>query len=97
MEVPEKWCGPARYEIKVKGLLGNKWLTWFGGVSIKPEGSLTIITAEVRDQSALHGLIIRIRDLGLPLISIKRLKRNESETANCQEDNNQSHKSHFKQ
>lgn len=71
----KKWQGPARYEIKVKGILGHQWLAWFEGVSIAPEGSMTVITADVPDQPALHGLIARVRDIGLPLISIERIEK----------------------
>ena len=76
MASQNKWQGPARYDIRVKGVLGHQWLTWFEGVSIKSEGSFTTITADIPDQSALHGLIARTRDLGLPLISIKRFEKN---------------------
>lgn len=72
-----RWHSPARYKIRVKGLLRNQWVTWFEGVSIEPEGSFTIITADVPDQSALHGLIEKVRDIGLPLISIKRFEKKE--------------------
>lgn len=89
MKSQEKWQGPARYEIKVKGLLGNQWLSWFEGVSIETEGGLTTITADVPDQSALHGLIARVRDLGLPLISINRFEKNGSVEADLQESNTQ--------
>lgn len=77
MKSQEKWQGPARYEIIVKGLLGNQWLSWFEGVSIQSESSFTTITADMPDQSALHGLIARVRDLGLPLISVKRIEKND--------------------
>ena len=76
MTSQKKWQGPARYDIKVKGMLDHQWLTWFDGVSIKSEGSFTTITADMPDQSALHGLIAKTRDLGLPLISIKRFEEN---------------------
>lgn len=75
MELPEKWHGPARYRIKVKGLLGKQWSNWFEGMMIESECSGTTITGDVPDQSALHGLIVKIRDLGLPLISIKRIQK----------------------
>lgn len=75
-EITQQWQGPAKYEVKVRGLLGNQWLSWFEGMSIETEGSSTIITAQVPDQSALHGLIAKVRDIGLPLISIRRFEDN---------------------
>ena len=62
------------YEIRVKGLLDEQWSGWFGGLTIVPQVSgETLLTGPVRDQAALHGLIIKIRDMGLPLLSIKRI------------------------
>ena len=62
------------YEIRVKGLLDEQWSGWFGGLTIVPQVSgETLLTGPVRDQAALHGLIIKIRDMGLPLLSIKRM------------------------
>ena len=67
------WHGPADYEIKVKGRLGKEWSDWFSGTTIEYEDGMSILSGKLLDQSALHGLIVRIRDLGLPLISVKRL------------------------
>lgn len=59
------------YQIKVKGRLQEDWTEWFGGLSISHEGSgLTVLTGPVVDQSALHGLLVKIRDLGLPIVSV---------------------------
>ncbi len=74
MEKHEAWHGPADYQMKVKGELGTQWSEWFKGMTIESEGSVTTITGKVIDQSALHGLLVRIRDLGLPLISVIRVK-----------------------
>jgi hypothetical protein len=71
MKKHKVWHGPAHYQIIVKGLLGNLWSDWFEGMTIASEGSMTTITGKVADQAALHGLLVRIRDLGLPLISVK--------------------------
>ena len=65
--------GPADYEIKVKGKLGHEWSDWFSGITIEYEENMSILRGKLLDQSALHGVIARIRDLGLPLISVKRL------------------------
>ncbi len=58
------------YQIKVKGRLGNQWIDWFEGMTITFEGGITSITGPVTDQAALQGLLIRVRDLGLPLLSV---------------------------
>ena len=68
------WNGPADYQIKVKGNLGSQWSDWFSGMTIESEGTVTTITGKVLDQPALHGLLVRIRDLGLPLIWVKRVE-----------------------
>ena len=78
MEKQNAWFGAAVYRIKVRGKLGNNWSAWFDGISIKAEGAVTTITGEIPDQSALHGLLARIRDLGLPLISVERVGSNGS-------------------
>ena len=63
------------YQIRIKGHLGRQWTDWFEGLTItKEEGGDTLITGPVTDQAALHGLLKRVRDLGLPLISAIRLK-----------------------
>ena len=68
------WHGPADYQIKVKGRIGSQWTDWFEGVAIESEGAVTTLTGQVLDQSALHGLLVRVRDLGLPLISVERVE-----------------------
>ncbi len=64
----------SRYEIRVQGALDARWSAWFAGldVSSNPVGE-TILTGPLRDQAALHGVLARIRDLGLPLIAVRRL------------------------
>ena len=65
---------PVIYQIRVKGILDEQWSSWLGGLTIVPQVSgETLLTGPVRDQAALHGLIIKIRDMGLPLLSIKRM------------------------
>ncbi len=70
----KNWHGKAIYLIKVRGRLGSRWSDWFGGMKVESEGEMTILTGEISDQPALHALLIRIRDLGLPLISVKRVE-----------------------
>ena len=72
------WYGPAVYQIKVKGKLGNQWSDWFEGLTFEYEQSVTTMTGKVLDQSALHGLLVRVRDLGLPLISVKRIESSQN-------------------
>jgi hypothetical protein len=65
-----------RYEIRVEGVLDARWSSWFEGLEITHEpGGVTVIAGSVTDQAALHGLLARIRDLGLPLISVHRMQR----------------------
>ena len=65
---------PGRYEIRVKGHLNTRWAAWFDGLTLT-HGSdgTTIIHGPVADQAALHGLLQKIRDLGLPLISVNHV------------------------
>jgi len=65
---------PGRYEIRVKGHLDARWTAWFDGLTLT-HGSdgTTIIHGPVADQAALHGLLQKIRDLGLPLISVNHI------------------------
>jgi len=63
----------AIYQIRVKGNLDQKWSDWFDGFTITPQGNdETLLTGPVADQAALHGLLGKICDLGLPLLSVKR-------------------------
>jgi hypothetical protein len=62
-----------RYEIRVEGILDARWSTWFDGLEIRTEGEeVTVIAGVVADQAALHGLLAKVHDLGLPLISVGR-------------------------
>jgi hypothetical protein len=65
---------PAHYEIRVRGVLDPRWSTWFEGLQISSdEPGQTLIAGPVTDQAALHGLLTKIRDLALPLISVRRI------------------------
>jgi hypothetical protein len=61
---------PARYEIVVHSELGDRFASAFGGMDVCAEGGITRIAGLVRDQSQLHGLLDRIRDLGIELVSV---------------------------
>lgn len=72
------------YQIRVKGILDEKWSDWFDGFTITPQaadnrhpGDETLLTGPVADQATLHGLLVKIRDLGLPLVSVNCIKANE--------------------
>lgn len=73
MAEKRKWQNPAKYEIQVGGHLGKNWFDWLGEITVECESGVTILTIDVLDQAALHGLLARIRDLGLPLISLRRI------------------------
>ena len=64
---------PTRYEFRVDGVLDDRWADWFGGLRVSQDGTQTVISGLIPDQSALHGLLAKIRDLGLSLISVRRL------------------------
>ena len=65
---------PMVYQIRIKGHLVPRWADWFGGLSITLEDNgETLLTGPVVDQAALHGLLRKVRDLGMPLISAIRV------------------------
>jgi hypothetical protein len=62
---------PPCYEIRLRGQLDSQWTDWFGGLTITlEENDTTLLTGPVIDQAALHGLLKKVRDLGLPLVSV---------------------------
>jgi len=63
------------YEIRVQGRLGPEWSAWFDGLTInhQPDGE-TVLAGPVADQSALHGILIKVRNMGLPLLSVRRVE-----------------------
>ena len=65
---------PMVYQIRIKGHLGRQWTDWFGGLTITLEDNgETLLTGPVVDQAALHGLLKKVRDLGMPLVSVVRV------------------------
>ena len=62
------------YQIRLEGHLEPEWSSWFAGleISLEPNGE-TVLTGCVADQAALHGLIKKVRDIGIPLLSIQRI------------------------
>jgi hypothetical protein len=70
-----------RYEIRIKGHLSETWSDWFEGLTFRHElDGTTVLSGEIIDQAALHGLLKIIRDLGLPLLSVNRILMEPSET-----------------
>lgn len=73
------------YQIRLKGHLGSQWTDWFEGLTITlEEDGNTLLTGPLVDQSALHGLLKKVRDLGMPLVSVHQVPPSEP--------TNQSHK-----
>jgi hypothetical protein len=71
---------PLVYQIRIKGHLGREWTDWFGGLAITLEDNgETLLTGPLIDQAALHGLLRKVRDLGVPLLSVNRVKPGEAE------------------
>jgi hypothetical protein len=71
---------PAQYEIRVAGVLDDRWAAWFDDLQISGQGEDTVICGPVADQPALHGLLTKVRDLGLCLISVRRLDTGQAKT-----------------
>jgi hypothetical protein len=70
---------PVVYQIRLKGHLGSQWIDWFEGLTITlEENGDTFLTGPVIDQAALHGLLKKVRDLGIPLLSVSLVQFNES-------------------
>jgi hypothetical protein len=64
-----------RYEIRLTGRLDAHWDAWFDGLTVSDEsGGTTVISGQIADQAALHGVLQRVRDLGLPLVSVTRVE-----------------------
>jgi hypothetical protein len=67
--------GPDRYEVRVKGHLAARWSAWFDGMTLTPESDgTTLIEGPVVDQAALHGLLQKVRDTGMPLVSVEHVE-----------------------
>lgn len=72
---------PAVYQVCVEGQLDCSWAEWFGGMTIAPQANGdTVLTGAVVDQAALYGLLKKVRDLGMALVSVNRVNSCASET-----------------
>jgi hypothetical protein len=79
-EMSDSHQAQTTYRIRVRGGMDASWSDWFAGVRIRACGNgESMLTAELPDQAALHGMLRRIRDLGLPLISIETVPDGEEE------------------
>ncbi|HOW91028.1 MAG TPA: hypothetical protein PK883_01825 [Anaerolineaceae bacterium] len=79
----EKSYQPPCYEIRLKGHLDLQWTGWFEGLTITLEDNGdTLLTGPVTDQAALHGLLKKVRDLGLPLVSVSPVEPGQADASN---------------
>ena len=77
---------PIVYQIKVQGHLGLQWTDWFGGVTITLEDNGdTLLTGPVIDQAALYGVLKKVRDLGMPLLSVNRVNPVQADVSDVKE------------
>jgi hypothetical protein len=65
--------GPEHYQIRVKGQLERRWEHWFDGLQLSIDHDTTMLSGTLADQAALYGVLLKIRDLGVPLLSVQRL------------------------
>ena len=71
---------PERYEIRIKGHLDDKWADWFEGLTItREDNGETLLIGPVVDQAALHGVLRKVRDLGMPLLSVSRVRPSQAD------------------
>ena len=71
----EDYHEPERYEIRIKGHLDDKWAAWFEGLTLtREDNGETLLTGPVVDQAALHGVLRKVRDLAMPLLSVTRVR-----------------------
>jgi hypothetical protein len=84
---------PTTYQIRIKGRLDPRWEEWFDGLTITADNGDTLIAGPVIDQAALHGLLRRVRDMGLPLVSVTTLAGGP-EAARAAQTDNEARKDH---
>ena len=74
------------YQIRIKGHLGRQWTDWFGGLTLTLEDNgETLLTGPVIDQAALHGLLKKVRDVGMPLLSVMCVKPGQADASDVNE------------
>jgi len=70
------------YQIRIKGHLSAEWTEWFGGLSVTAQDNgVTLLSGAVIDQAALYGLLRKVRDLGMPLVSVDRVEAGREDAA----------------
>ncbi len=79
MDTKGTWYGPTSYTIRVQGDLSHQWSQFFEGMTTSSKDGITKITGSLIDQSALHGILNRIRDLGLQLIAVEQVDPNSED------------------
>ena len=78
--------GPLVYQIRIKGHLGRHWADWFEGLTVTAlDNGETLLTGPVVDQAALYGLLKKVRDVGMPLLSVMHVKPGQAEASNSNE------------
>ena len=76
---------PGRYAVRIKGHLGDRWTSWFGGLTLtREDNGTTLLTGPVVDQAALHGLLRTVRDLALPLVSVVQVEPRQADVPDVQ-------------
>jgi hypothetical protein len=76
---------PQVYQIRIKGHLGHQWTDWFEGLSIQlTDNGETLLTGPLIDQAALHGVLKKVRDLALPLVSVSSVKLSQEDGTDFQ-------------
>jgi hypothetical protein len=89
---PEDSHVPGVYEIRIKGHLDNRWASWFEGLTINLEDNgETLLSGPVVDQAALHGLLRKVRDLALPLVSVIQVDRKQAKGPDANVDSEHNH------
>ena len=77
---------PMVYQIRIKGHLSRQWMDWFEGLTITlEEDGDTLLTGPLIDQAALHGLLKKVRDLGMPLVSIHRVETDRADASDVKQ------------
>ena len=77
---------PMVYQIRIKGHLGDQWTDWFEGLTLTLEDNgEMLLTGPVIDQAALHGVLRKVRDLGMPLLSVFRVTRGQADASDVNE------------
>ena len=77
---------PTVYQIRIKGHLGRGWTDWFGGLTIRlTDNGETLLTGPAVDQAVLHGVLRKVRDLGMPLLSVSRVEPGLAEAPDVNE------------